>query len=564
MEKTSHKSLYAITVSKNYSDLLAISIEKNLSFFKKWFIATQEDDTETIELIKKTNDSRIHLILYPLDPRKSKPSHEKSLLTDEKDNKLSTPDYLEPIKGNTRTELQQKEYEKLTKNGVTFDKGGALRQIQKFILPKYNLNSDDLILMLDSDIVIPKNLHKVIDNLNIQTNTIYVCSRKNYIFYSDFENETGVIDKNSLVGAGYFQLHKYDPSKLCKRTYTAGWVDWEFKQQFKYLKHIKNLSVSHLGETDMNWHGKKCETFLYDKDIQSYCKSNDLHYSSDLETNKRTIINSIRINRLNEMSRKLGLPNYLLIGTIHSGVKEIQSALIKNHNISFFQQTWPNLSFFGNNLIKNELWQKHMHFYLTSFPKITNHDWFDTIEFDFSQSESSWITQNRLKIIFTEKIKIWKEFNCPKVILCLKNPIIRAIKHYIYFSDNFPASVNWNWKLPSKSFHKNIMLENEVIDNKSTFILNSEICKMIDWILQDLKIPLKNILFVDTDLNSNEIINKMSNFMQCKVGNNVNIYSGEKFEINNYIDSNTHKILMNHFNEHNVKLKKFTGINFNE
>ena len=116
-------------------------------------------------------------------------------------------------------------------------------------------------MLIDSDVVLPNDLHYHLSKENIKNDEIYVCRRKNYLFYSDFIKGGDVIDRNSLIGAGYFQLYKYDPNKLCKRTHTAGWVDWEFKQQFKYTKFMRNLVVSHLGETDMNWSGKSVRLF---------------------------------------------------------------------------------------------------------------------------------------------------------------------------------------------------------------------------------------------------------------------------------------------------------------
>ena len=100
-------------------------------------------------MIEDLNDSRIELVYYPLDHRCVKDDHAKSLLTSEEDLELTTPDYLEPFpQGRKRSKRQQQDYETLTKNGVVFDKGGATRQIQKFVLPQHNVSEDDLILLL--------------------------------------------------------------------------------------------------------------------------------------------------------------------------------------------------------------------------------------------------------------------------------------------------------------------------------------------------------------------------------------------------------------------------------
>ena len=76
---TDHK-IYAITISKNYAKILDIAISENADYFEKWFIVTQEDDTDTIEVIKNENKPNIELIYYPLVPSKKQSNHAKSLL----------------------------------------------------------------------------------------------------------------------------------------------------------------------------------------------------------------------------------------------------------------------------------------------------------------------------------------------------------------------------------------------------------------------------------------------------------------------------------------------------
>ena len=43
-------NLIGITVSKNYAKELSICINKNYMHFSKWYIITQQDDKETIDL----------------------------------------------------------------------------------------------------------------------------------------------------------------------------------------------------------------------------------------------------------------------------------------------------------------------------------------------------------------------------------------------------------------------------------------------------------------------------------------------------------------------------------
>ena len=87
--------IFGITVSKNYAKILNILIEHNSHIFYKWFIITQEDDFDTIQVVKNANKKNIELIFYPLVPSCIKPEHEKSKLIGG-DNKFSIPDYLKP------------------------------------------------------------------------------------------------------------------------------------------------------------------------------------------------------------------------------------------------------------------------------------------------------------------------------------------------------------------------------------------------------------------------------------------------------------------------------------
>ena len=75
--------------------------------------------------------------------------------------------------------MLQKEYDNLVKDGVKSDKGGGLRQVQKYILPKLNLKSDtDFILILDSDIILPKDFKETIVNSKLELNIVYTANEK--------------------------------------------------------------------------------------------------------------------------------------------------------------------------------------------------------------------------------------------------------------------------------------------------------------------------------------------------------------------------------------------------
>ena len=121
-----YPDIYAVTVSKNYSQLLELSLEKNIDFLKVVHNYIK-DDISTINLIKRLNNPKIELVLYPIDKRVTTLSHTKSLLTTSNDQEISIPTYL---RHSNKSEMLQKEYDNLVKDGVKSDKGGGLRYIE--------------------------------------------------------------------------------------------------------------------------------------------------------------------------------------------------------------------------------------------------------------------------------------------------------------------------------------------------------------------------------------------------------------------------------------------------
>jgi hypothetical protein len=94
-------------------------------------------------------------------------------------------------------------------------------------------------------------------------------------------------------------------------------------------------------------------------------------------------------------------------------------------------------------------------------------------------------------------------------------------------------------------------------------MLNNEYCKLVDWILQDLRIPLKNILFIDTDAHDKILMSKVSSFMQCNLNNISKFESQVDPHIMKLLDPDEKARMQKYFREHNTTLKKFTGIDYN-
>lgn len=547
-------SIYAITVSKNYSDVLGILIEKNTRFFKKWFIVTQEDDLETISVIESFNNEKVKIVYYPLEPKKTNQDDCKILLKEASDYMVSVPDY-----------LSHADRLKLKETGMVFDKGGAIRQIQKVFLPKEEILNDDLVLLIDSDIVLPDNFEDVVSENIIEENKIYVSKRKVYLFEDDFLKDTGRVDKTTKIGSGFFQLYKYGSYKFCKRTYNAGWVDWEFKNQFEKVVLLPNFEVSHLGETDLNWSGKSVDTFIKKNEIESFCEKNSIKTNLVNETAKKSaILNYIKRHKIETMDRPFGLPNFLLFGDEFSGVIEFYNILKKCNNISFYQSNNIFESFFGTLNNQNQAWNLgFLKGYLNKFPPLgNNHLWGDIIISDNSEKFNSTI-QKRMELTFVEKLSLWREFPLPKFIFCYDDPVCRSFTHYKHFIENYPTNHDYGWVVPGGSFEQNIFCgETDDIEEDCFFIKNSINSTKITWLLNNLKMPLKNILFVKKSeiLNDfNNLSKRIKDFLQMDL--NMTLHSldsdldscGEEYKMAEF----TKKKLQSYFKNEIFTLEKY-------
>jgi hypothetical protein len=202
-------NIICITVSTNYSDLLDIILPQNYKFFKKWYIITYEKDIDTINIINKYNFDNIEILYF---------------------------DFY---------------------NNCNFNKGGAIRMAQQIIYNNYN--SNDNILILDSDIYLPSDFNELLKNITINNDILYgTVKRLDYSTLIDFNYN---IKYNEYKGGdmfyGFFQLYKLNSNYLYDNSFNAGVCDHNFKLLFKTHSHIPNLIVKHLGKPNINWDGRK-------------------------------------------------------------------------------------------------------------------------------------------------------------------------------------------------------------------------------------------------------------------------------------------------------------------
>ena len=244
----------AITVSKNYSDLLEHCIKHDHQIFDKWYIATQEDDTATIELVKDLNLPNVKLFYYPLVPDISKPNHAQISFSEEDNkviynvsgSKLISADKLKTIHPRKRNDKW------IHCNKILFDKGGAVRHLQN----QTSLNEN--VLVLDSDILISEEMKHEMLNHELEQDVIYGCRRVDFPTADEAINDdwSRARDRhrNNCVD-GFFQLYINNNIRKYYRSFNASGCDANFIRQFP-KKHVFPQCVHHIGWATENWNGR--------------------------------------------------------------------------------------------------------------------------------------------------------------------------------------------------------------------------------------------------------------------------------------------------------------------
>jgi hypothetical protein len=205
--------IIAITVSTNYDDLLKIVIPQNAKFFKKWIIITKISDTKTINVVKESNCNNIELLYY--------------------------------------------DFHLLNGKKTIFNKGGAVRYGQEHVYKNKDYN-DNVIIILDSDIILPNNFATIVNKINIENDKLYGSSKR-HDYWSGENFKNNIIDYEYLYCRhilGYFQMYKCNPTYLYNNSSDCSTCDKVFTFAFKRLIIIENLEVKHLGKAYVNWKGR--------------------------------------------------------------------------------------------------------------------------------------------------------------------------------------------------------------------------------------------------------------------------------------------------------------------
>lgn len=547
--------IYTITVSKNYSKLLDIQIQESAEYFEKWFIITQEDDIETINVVNSANCSNIELVYYPLDPSKQKKEHAKSLL-EKSESEFTIPPWIKPTDGKFNA-IQQDKYDKVMSRGLIFDKGGAIRQVQKQ-LHEFNIENNDLVLLLDSDVVIPDNFLEKIRKAKIEKGVIYGCKRKDYLFHTDFLQKLNPIQYKTFDGAGYFQLYRYDSNRLCKRTVDCGYVDAEFRDQFDKWDYIDGLEVSHLGASDMNWEGKEIDSFIFDEELEEYGAIAKVDINLQNLTESRIKLKKfIEAKRLDKLQSKEGMPKTFLFPFKRCGLESLLNSFKSTSEISIgFKKHKEYINYFSSDHL---FYENNHRNYMKNFPRLLggNSNWLDLDEYI---TENFNVALDRLYV--TYKKRLWPTLEPVKFLFLLRNPIDRAYSEYNQFVKHFPSSFSWEWT-SMVSFNENIktQIKNLNLDTDNNFVSNGCYYYYINKVIEKLELKPEQFLVITieelTGPNSKKHRQLLKKFINVD-----NLSDLDKINVSNYdeeMKSNTKKMLKKFYLPHNQKLFKLIG-----
>lgn len=460
--------IIGITISKNYADLLQIVVDNNVDLFDKWYIVTQEDDVETIKVIQNCGFPNVKLLFYPLEPKCSKQE-----------------DVVSPFIGENI--IASNSDMNLTKN-VIFDKGGAIKMVQK----KYTSNGD-LVLILDSDIVIPNETKEYIRKNKFSRKKLYGAVRYDYTDYNDFiykENSKFYADAlngnqyRSLHVDGYFHLY-ISIGKTYDRSESAAYPDTWFK--FKYCSGVSGLNKIKVGDvltmrTKTLWDKKnpvkdvvkqvkirkiemKDNRINYVEVDGLYNQTKKIHITeiltSDTDLNLEVLPEHLCVFHLGEscgdwskrttnefLNKKSSkLPDFIGCGFQKSATSALSINLNQHPDIHIpfceHDDCPYNVEFnFFSSLSQANTWHLGIDWYKSNFPN-------DGRMCGEISPNYCWVADEVSK-------KIYENHPNAKLLFSLRNPIDRAYSAYNMYTQLYPKSKEWGGWDVNESFIWNL------------------------------------------------------------------------------------------------------------
>ena len=285
---------------------------QNRNFFKKWFIVTHENDTKTIDIVKKYNFKNVELLYYNFY------------------------------------------------DNATFNKGGAIRYAQQKV-DELGF-SDFLMLFLDSDIYLPNNFQHIIHNCKINNNTIYgSLKREDYHSYENFINninDNNIVENMSMGWvSGYFQIYNYSPTYKYQDSQNCSSCDVQFSTLFSNYIFIDDLTVKHLGKAGINWDVRKDKTDFLMNELNSLDRSaQELCSEVELDDAEKLVVEGYMAWKPSDQNSNQCKIKFYLIHGIDSSRKDRMINEFNKANIPLDNVTWilhPNKDELSDELKKS-------------------------------------------------------------------------------------------------------------------------------------------------------------------------------------------------------------------
>jgi len=169
----------------------------------------------------------------------------------------------------------------IKKNGSTFNRGALFNEGFKYL---NETAYQDWLVMTDSDIIFPENFKELMFSKEKDPNIIYGMGRRECHSSKDIENQISLIDNSNKREAffGFCQIFTYITNKFEYEEHNVVRGDVIFlshfseelrklpiperwrSRVFSVLPNFITLptNVIHLGESGVNWTGRKSQTFV--------------------------------------------------------------------------------------------------------------------------------------------------------------------------------------------------------------------------------------------------------------------------------------------------------------
>lgn len=205
------KNIIPLAICVNFHDFLSHSLAANRSLFERYYVVTKKEDIDTIEVCNKY-DVNVHLY--------DDGNHRKSI----------------------------------------FNKSAMIWQLQIELHKQY---PDAWILLIDSDICLPKNFEEIWEKAcetGLDQSALYGMLRDDYWEYEDYKESKNPRPYGGPRFVGFFQLY-FDKSKYYpKDSNDASLCDMHFLNSFKKKYHLtESEKVMHLGKAFVNHRGRNYE-----------------------------------------------------------------------------------------------------------------------------------------------------------------------------------------------------------------------------------------------------------------------------------------------------------------